>query len=96
MLIRLVGVRVSHLVQGFPQLKLFEETEHLNHLYHAMDKIRFKYGNQSVMRATGLRVMRSVTGALKADKTTNITDTPVLQIPSKIGRTPFVGHRTSK
>ncbi len=94
MLIRLVGVRVSHLVQGFPQLKLFEETEHLNHLYHAMDKIRVKYGNESVMRATGLRVMRSVTGALKTDKVA--PEATTLQIPAKIGRTPFVGHRTSK
>jgi len=97
MLIRLLGVRVSHLISGSPQLKLFEETEHLHNLYHAMDKIRVKYGGESVMRATGLRIIRSVTGELKGPKPAQEAEeeTPTLQIPAKIGRGQLFGHRTA-
>jgi DNA polymerase-4 len=54
MLIRLIGVRLSNLVQGFQQIHLFEDTEELTNLYQAMDKIRFRYGASAVKRASGL------------------------------------------
>src|SRR5688572_15681402 len=54
MLIRLIGVRLSNLVQGFQQIHLFEDTTELTNLYQAMDKIRFRYGATSVLRAVGL------------------------------------------
>ncbi len=54
MLIRLIGVRLSNLVQGFQQIHLFEDTTELTNLYQAMDKIRFRYGAASVLRAVGL------------------------------------------
>src|SRR6478752_185021 len=47
MLIRLIGVRLSNLVQGFQQIHLFEDTTELTNLYQAMDKIRFRYGAAS-------------------------------------------------
>lgn len=55
-LIRLVGVRLSHLVSGGMQINLFEETEELVHLYDAMDKIRNKYGDHAVKRASSMDV----------------------------------------
>jgi DNA polymerase IV len=52
MLIRLVGVRLSHLVGGSQQLQLFEDTPELVSLYQAMDKIRHRWGRNAVRRAT--------------------------------------------
>lgn len=52
-LIRLIGVRYSHLVNGAHQISLFED-EGMLHLYQAMDKIRERYGDRAVMRASGM------------------------------------------
>lgn len=54
MLIRLVGVRFSHLVSGVQQLNMFEDTPEMVSLYNAMDNIRIRYGKTAVRRATGL------------------------------------------
>ncbi len=53
MLIRLIGVRFSHLTGGSQQLDLFEEKPELASLYQAMDHIRRRYGRQAVQRAAG-------------------------------------------
>ncbi len=53
MLIRLIGVRFSHLVSGSQQLDLFDERPQLADLYQAMDKLRIRYGNYAVQRAAG-------------------------------------------
>lgn len=52
-LVRLIGVRLSHLVSGTQQLNLFENTPEQINLYQAMDKIRKKYGDDAVGRASG-------------------------------------------
>ncbi|TNE75746.1 MAG: DNA polymerase IV [Bacteroidetes bacterium] len=52
-LVRLIGVKFSHLVQGAHQISLFEDTSMLQ-LYHAMDKMRNKYGDRAVIRASGM------------------------------------------
>jgi len=52
-LVRLIGVRFSHLVEGAHQINLFEDTSILN-LYKAMDRIRIQYGDRSVIRASGM------------------------------------------
>lgn len=54
MLIRLIGIRFSHLVQGGHQYNLFEETEEKIMLYQAMDKIRKRYGKDAINRADGI------------------------------------------
>ena len=54
LLVRLIGVRFSHLVEGGYQINLFEDAEEVINLYHAMDKIRDKYGDRKVMRAYGI------------------------------------------
>jgi len=54
MLIRLVGIKFSHLVSGVQQLNMFEDTPEMVSLYNAMDNIRFRYGKKAVRRAVGL------------------------------------------
>lgn len=54
MLIRLVGVRFSHLIQGTYQFDLFNDTTEQVQLYAAMDKLRQRFGNDAVVRAAGL------------------------------------------
>jgi DNA polymerase IV len=54
MLIRLVGVRFSHLIQGVQQLNMFEDTPATINLYKAMDKLRNRYGRKSIGRAIGI------------------------------------------
>lgn len=51
LLVRLVGVRFSHLVGGGLQINLFEDSEETIRLYQAMDKIRNRYGINAVKRA---------------------------------------------
>ena len=52
-LVRLIGVRFSHLVEGAHQISLFDDLSVLK-LYKAMDAIREKYGDRAVMRASGM------------------------------------------
>jgi DNA polymerase IV len=54
MLIRLIGVRFSHLIQGTYQFDLFNDTTVQLQLYQAMDKMRLRFGEQAVMRAAGV------------------------------------------
>ena len=54
LLVRLVGIRFSHLVPGNYQINLFEDTEEALNLYAAMDRIRERYGDKSVLRASGM------------------------------------------
>lgn len=53
MLIRLIGVRFSHLVGGGYQINLFEDSEEMIRLYQAMDKLRQRFGETSIRRAVG-------------------------------------------
>jgi len=54
MLVRLIGVRYSHLVNGGHQINLFEDSEERINLYQAMDKMRDRYGDRIVMSAAGM------------------------------------------
>ncbi|RNL90314.1 DNA polymerase IV [Sinomicrobium pectinilyticum] len=56
LLVRLIGVRFSHLVHGNYQINLFEDTEESIRLYQALDKIRERYGDRSVIRAASMGV----------------------------------------
>ena len=55
MLIRLIGIRFSHLVGGGNQINLFEDSEEIINLYQAMDHLRKKFGNAAISRAVGLK-----------------------------------------
>ena len=54
MLVRLIGIRFSHLVPGNYQINLFEDTEEALNLYAAMDNLRERFGDKSVLRASGM------------------------------------------
>ncbi|MEI6020471.1 MAG: DNA polymerase IV [Bacteroidota bacterium] len=54
MMIRLIGIRFSHLIQGTYQFDLFDDTSEKVQLYSAMDKLRKRFGEEAVMRAAGL------------------------------------------
>ncbi len=54
MLIRLIGVRFSHLVQGVQQLDMFDDTPEKVSLYMAMDRLRKRFGRHAVIRAAGV------------------------------------------
>jgi DNA polymerase-4 len=54
LLVRLVGVRYSDLVHGSYQINLFDDTEEHIRLYQAMDKLRARYGDRAVLRASGM------------------------------------------
>ena len=53
-LVRLVGVRFSHLVSGSYQVDLFEDVKRTINLYGAMDHLRDRFGERSVIRASGI------------------------------------------
>ena len=56
MLIRLVGVRFSHLVGGGQQINLFEDSEEIIRLYQAMDKMRHRIGADKIGRAVAMGI----------------------------------------
>jgi DNA polymerase-4 len=55
-LIRLIGVRFSHLIGGSYQMRLFEDSEKLIRLYQSMDRVRNRYGNKAIQRAVTMGV----------------------------------------
>jgi len=60
MLIRLIGVRFSHLVSGTQQLDLFEDTSERVNLYMSMDQIRKRFGASAIHRASGLSARKTI------------------------------------
>jgi DNA polymerase-4 len=56
MLVRLIGVKFSHLVEGGFQIDLFDDDEKIINLYQAMDKMRERYGDRAVIRARSMDV----------------------------------------
>jgi DNA polymerase-4 len=55
MLIRLVGIRFSHLVTGHPQINLFEDSTEMVNLYQAIDRLKNRYGDTAVIRGVGIK-----------------------------------------
>ena len=49
-----MGVKVSDIVSGNYQINLFDDNVQMLNLYNAMDTIRNKYGELSVMRAAAM------------------------------------------
>ena len=54
MLIRLIGVKYTHLVGGGHQINMFEDNAEMISLYQAMDKMRFRFGEDKIHRAAAL------------------------------------------
>ncbi len=55
LLIRLIGVKFGQLIQGQQQLNLFDNVPERIDLYQAMDKIRLRFGKDSIFRAVNAR-----------------------------------------
>jgi DNA polymerase-4 len=55
MLIRLLGVRLTRLVPGNYQIKLYEDTQETIRLYQSIDSIKRQFGETLVMRGSGMR-----------------------------------------
>ncbi len=51
LLIRLIGIRFSHLAGGGHQINLFEDSQEIIQLYQAMDRIRKRFGEDKIHRA---------------------------------------------
>ncbi|HZG25126.1 MAG TPA: DNA polymerase IV [Chitinophagaceae bacterium] len=59
LLVRLVGIRFSHLVPGNYQIRLFDDTEEMIRLYQSLDSIKKQFGEHLIMRAAGVGVKLS-------------------------------------
>lgn len=62
LMVRLIGVRFSHLVGGGHQINLFEDSAEKIRLYQAMDRMRNRFGQGAVKRAKTLE-SKSLGGA---------------------------------
>lgn len=68
MLIRLIGIKFSHLIQGTYQIDMFNDTAEQIQLYAAMDKLRQRFGEDAVMRAAGLGLNKRETSLFNGIK----------------------------
>jgi len=50
LLVRLVGVRFTHLVEGNYQINLFEDSQEIIGLYRAIDSVKKQFGEKFLMR----------------------------------------------
>lgn len=54
LLVRLIGIRFSHLVQGNYQISLFDDSQEMIALYQAIDQIKNRFGWQYLMKGTNV------------------------------------------
>lgn len=54
LLVRLIGIRVSHLVPGNYQINLFDDTQEMIRLYQSIDSIKQQFGESLLKRAAGM------------------------------------------
>src|SRR5690606_31722177 len=71
-LVRLIGVKFSHLVGGHYQINLFDDNEKSLNLYKSLDHIRNRFGAGSVMKASTLDVKTVISGRNPFDGETPI------------------------
>lgn len=53
--LRLIGVKLSGLVNGWQQLNIFEDTPEISNLYQAMDRMKIRFGEKLIKRAVGIK-----------------------------------------
>lgn len=53
LLVRLIGVRFSHLIPGNYQINLFDDTQEGIRLYQAIDSVKHRFGEQYLVRGSG-------------------------------------------
>ena len=69
MLIRLIGVKLTELCQGNQQINLFDNTTEQISLYQTLDKIKKRFGDNSVMHCPGLLMHQKENPKLNKQKT---------------------------
>ena len=52
--VRLIGIKFSHLAGGNYQINLFDDNESAIQLYQAIDRMRLRFGDRSIIRASSL------------------------------------------
>ena len=67
LLVRLLGVRFTHLIPGNYQISLFEDTQEMISLYQAIDSVKHRFGEKYVMRAIGLKVVRGLVSVVSRE-----------------------------
>jgi DNA polymerase-4 len=55
LLIRMLGIRFTHLIPGNYQISLFDDTTESINLYQAIDSVKHRFGEELVKRARGVR-----------------------------------------
>ena len=53
MLVRLLGIRFTHLIPGNYQISLFDDTQEMIRLYQAIDQVKKRFGESMIRRAGG-------------------------------------------
>jgi DNA polymerase-4 len=56
MLLRLVGIKLSGLIEGVQQIDLFQHSEEMISLYQAMDSIRNRFGAKAIRRGAAFNI----------------------------------------
>ena len=54
LLVRLLGIRFTNLVPGNYQISLFDDTQEMISLYQAIDSVKKRFGEKTIMRAVGI------------------------------------------
>jgi DNA polymerase-4 len=54
LLIRLLGIRFTHLIPGNYQISLFDDTQEMINLYQAIDSVKKRFGEKKIIRAVGV------------------------------------------
>jgi DNA polymerase IV len=55
LLIRLIGVRFTHLIPGNYQINIFDDTQQMINLYQAIDSVKKRFGENFLIRAVGVK-----------------------------------------
>jgi DNA polymerase-4 len=54
LLVRLLGIRFTHLIPGNYQISLFDDTQEMINLYQAIDSVKKRFGEKKIIRAVGV------------------------------------------
>ena len=54
LLVRLLGIRFTQLIPGNYQISLFDDTEEMVKLYQAIDHVKKRFGEKTIIRAVGV------------------------------------------
>jgi DNA polymerase-4 len=54
LMLRLLGIRFTHLIPGNYQISLFDDTQEMINLYQAIDSVKKRFGEKTIIRAVGV------------------------------------------